>query len=435
MFQLTFRTIGSRIMAPTVVLALVLLGALGAVMALIQMANTRSMIDSKGLGLANLLGKISLPYIDNYDYPSLDGFVQETIKDPEVSFLVFFDHQHKPITRSSAEPPDLSDLIIYEHEITDPSGKVIGYIKLGYSKQALNVLVRQNAITITGSIALAALLMIIGLLLIIRSITRPIKILALGLQEVSNIVSEASNHVSESSRNLAEGASEQAASLQETSASLEQMSSMTRQNSDNARQANQLMAETTQVVEKATASMGDLTGSMCEISNASRETSKIIKTIDEIAFQTNLLALNAAVEAARAGEAGAGFAVVADEVRTLAMRAADAARSTAILIEGTVSRIQVGAEIAGKTSEEFSRLASSADSIGRLVHEIAAASNEQSQGIEQISRAMSEMDNVVQKTAAGSEESASASEQMNNQADQMRRLVAELQAMLGSSAK
>ncbi len=184
---------------------------------------------------------------------------------------------------------------------------------------------------------------------------------------------------------------------------------MTRQNAEHAKQANLLMTETSQVVLAANSSMDQLTTAMVEIGKASEDTSKIIKTIDEIAFQTNLLALNAAVEAARAGEAGAGFAVVADEVRNLAMRAAEAAKSAADLIEGTVQKVIDGSDIVEKTSAEFAKVSVSADKMGGLVCEIMAASNEQAQGIEQINKAVSEVDKVVQRNAANAEESASAS--------------------------
>jgi ABC-type transporter Mla subunit MlaD len=269
--------------------------------------------------------------------------------------------------------------------------------------------------------------------LLTRGITGPIKRIVDGLTESSDQVSAASSQVSGASQELAEGASEQAAAIEETSSSLEEMSSMTRQNADNARQAEALMAETSKVVADANNSMAQLTASMNEISKASEATSKIIKTIDEIAFQTNLLALNAAVEAARAGEAGSGFAVVADEVRNLAMRAADAAKNTADLIEGTVKKIQEGSQIVDKTSSEFSRVASSSIKMSELVGEIAAASSEQSQGIEQLNKAVSEMDQVVQRNASNAEESASASQEMNSQASQMNGFVSDLVAIVGKS--
>ena len=270
-------------------------------------------------------------------------------------------------------------------------------------------------------------------LLVSRSITGSINRAVKGLRDAADNLKAASGEIASASTLLSEQASEQAASIEETSSSLEEMSSMTRQNAEHANEANSLMVETNQILSKANQSMSQLTTSMVEISKASEETSKIIKTIDEIAFQTNLLALNAAVEAARAGESGAGFAVVADEVRNLAMRAAEAAKNTANLIEGTVKQIKEGSSMVERTSTEFSQVASSASKMSGLVAEITAASNEQAQGIEQINKAVSVMDKVTQQTSASAEESASASEEMNAQTKQMRLVIMDLMAITGAS--
>jgi methyl-accepting chemotaxis protein len=285
----------------------------------------------------------------------------------------------------------------------------------------------------------AALLITIGGLLsayfMSRSISRPIHHIIQELNQGAEQVASASQQVSGSSLSLAEGASEQAAAIEETSSSMEEMSSMTRQNAENARQADTLMGETNRVVDEANHSMGELNTSMKEITGASEETAKIIKTIDEIAFQTNLLALNAAVEAARAGEAGSGFAVVADEVRNLAMRAAEAAKNTATLIEESVKKIKGGSLIVDKTNQAFAQVTTESKKIKQLVAEIAAASQEQAQGIEQINKAISEMDKVVQSNAGSAEESASASEEMYAQSAQMKRFVNDLSTLIEGTGR
>jgi methyl-accepting chemotaxis protein len=273
------------------------------------------------------------------------------------------------------------------------------------------------------------------ILFITRGITKPIKRIIVGLNEGAEQVASGTSQVSSSSQSLAGGASEQAASIEETVSSMEEMSSMTQMNAENARQADALMKEAGGVVDHANRSMQQLTLSMEEITRASEETSKIIRTIDEIAFQTNLLALNAAVEAARAGEVGAGFAVVADEVRNLAMRAADAAKNTANLIEGTVKKVKDGSELVARSNEAFGKVAEAASKAAGLIAEIAAASKEQSQGIQQVNNAVAEMDKVVQQNAANAEENASSSEEMSAQAQQMREFVDELVLMVEGSRK
>lgn len=301
----------------------------------------------------------------------------------------------------------------YENEFQDAHEKVID---LGRKSNFQFIMVAGIILAITTIISF----------FLAQNITKPIHRVIEGMTESSEQVASSSEQVSSSSQVLSEGASEQAASIEETSSSLEEMASMTRQNANNAGQADNLMKEANQVVGQANDSMGRLTSSMEEISKASDETFKIIKTIDEIAFQTNLLALNAAVEAARAGEVGAGFAVVADEVRNLAMRAADAAKNTADLIEGTVRKVCDGSELVTRTNDAFSQVAESTRKVGGLVGEITVASNEQAQGIERVNMAVADMDKVVQQNAVNAEENSSASGEMNTQAEHMKAYVAEM---------
>ncbi|OPY82060.1 MAG: Methyl-accepting chemotaxis protein I [Smithella sp. PtaU1.Bin162] len=285
-------------------------------------------------------------------------------------------------------------------------------------------------------VAVLVLSLLIGILIawiVRREINKPINRIVERLGQGADEVAGAAEQLSSASQALAEHSSAQASALEETSSSLEEMSSMTKQSADNARQANLLMQEANQVVEKVSQSMGQLSHSMTEISRSSDETSRIIKTIDEIAFQTNLLALNAAVEAARAGEAGAGFAVVADEVRNLALRAAEAARNTAGLIEGTVKTIQQGSGVVKNAGSEFSEVASRTGKIGELLQEIAAASDEQARGIAQVNTAVADMDKTVQQNAAGAEKSASASKEMTLQAEQVRQVVQDLVNLVDAS--
>ncbi len=327
-------------------------------------------------------------------------------------------------------------------EVRQPQGKLLQEIEglVAYQVDLAQKSGEQGAQAVTGGRQFLIVLSLVSLFLgaimaflLTRSITKPVNRTIAALNAGAEQVAAASGQVAAASQQLAEGSSEQAASLEETSSSLEEMAAMTRQNADNANQANSLMLETGRIVAQANTSMSQLTNAMREISQAGDETAKIIKTIDEIAFQTNLLALNAAVEAARAGEAGAGFAVVADEVRNLAMRAAEAAKSTANLIEGTVNKVKEGSGLVQMSAKEFDQVALSTDKVKELVAEITAASKEQAQGVDQINQAISEMDKVVQQTAANAEESASASEEMNAQAEQMKDVVAELMAIVGGN--
>ncbi|UQZ88085.1 hypothetical protein C4J81_02200 [Deltaproteobacteria bacterium Smac51] len=261
---------------------------------------------------------------------------------------------------------------------------------------------------------------------ITRSITRPINQIISVLAEGAGEVDHTSGLMTGTSSHLAEGATENAASLEETSAALEQLSSMTNRNADSSIEANNLMLQATEAIKKAEKSMSGVITAMDEISISGGEISRIIKTIDEIAFQTNLLALNAAVEAARAGEAGAGFAVVADEVRNLAIRSADAARNTSDLIASTITNINNGSEMVSATARTFETVEAHSSKVAELLGAVAEASKEQSHGIDQITKAVAEIDKVTQDTAASAQAASGAARDLSGQAGNLLDAVDEL---------
>jgi methyl-accepting chemotaxis protein len=243
----------------------------------------------------------------------------------------------------------------------------------------------------------------------------------------SDQVASAASQVGAGSQSLAQGTSEQASSLEEISASLQEMTSMTKQNALNARAGDRAAESARATAHEGVAGMERLADAVERIRTAADHTAKIVKTIDEIAFQTNLLALNAAVEAARAGEAGRGFAVVAEEVRALAARSAEAARTTAVLIEGSVAQAHAGAQLSGSVMANLRTIAEQVDQVRTVVADIVAASDQQSDGIAQITVAVEQVNGVTQTAAANSEESAAAAEQLSGQALVMKALVGEFE--------
>jgi methyl-accepting chemotaxis protein len=354
-----------------------------------------------------------------------------------------FEEQINGETHLSIFRPIVNDVSC--HHCHGSSRRVLGGLHVRTAAEGAVQMARsaRNQSLLIGGVGIAALMLAIYFLFQ-RLVNRPIRRLldlagkmrgndlshsieVCGRSEIShmtarmNIVNqglcEMIGEIAAASNNLSASATEQAASLEETSAALEEMSSMTQRNAQDAQAADTLMREAKQVATRANQSMSQLIESMTKISRMSEETSKIVKTIDEIAFQTNLLALNAAVEAARAGTAGAGFAVVANEVRSLAMRAAEAARKTSDLISGTVKSVQEGSNLVTQTNAAFAEVGDTMLKTAERVSAIAAASKEQALGIEQINKAVSEMDKATQDYAATAEQLAASTGQFKLESD------------------
>jgi methyl-accepting chemotaxis protein len=269
--------------------------------------------------------------------------------------------------------------------------------------------------------------------LITRGVTHRITEVAARLATESDKTGAAAMQVSQASHSMAEGASQQAASLEETSSSLHEMASMTTRNSENAQNAKTLANQARQTADAGAIDMEQMKTAMSAIKGSSTEISKIIKTIDEIAFQTNILALNAAVEAARAGEAGLGFAVVADEVRNLAQRCAGAAKETADKISASTEKSEQGARISEKMAANLAAIVDKTRQLDERIGEIAQSSHEQSEGIGQLNSAVASMDKITQENAALAEESSASAEELKSQAEQVRLAVAELMRMARGS--
>ncbi|MFH1216615.1 MAG: methyl-accepting chemotaxis protein [Pseudomonadota bacterium] len=404
----------------------------------------------KGKSLAGLLSMNAVTLILGYDFDSLQKMADNAVQDGDISYVTFRGKEGNTLTRDAEEKEKgleiLTESVIFQ-------GDVIGSVELGLSlalirdkeieaeernrKMAAEADVsmqqasRNLMYVVLGSAACGiSVLCLVIFFCLKRYVVKPVEHVAAGLTAGANEVTDASLQLESSGQLLAAGAASQAASLEETTAALDELVAMTRKNSENSRHGDDLMREAQQVVKQANLSMERQTKAMGAISRSSEETSKIIKTIDEIAFQTNLLALNAAVEAARAGEAGAGFAVVAEEVRNLAMRAAAAAKDTEKLIEGIVKQVHEGEEIVQQTNKEFGHMSEKIAKVATLVSEIAEASKEQAIGFGQVSTSMTEIDRVTQDTAANAEESASAATEMHAQAVNLVNLAVELLALV-----
>ena len=275
-------------------------------------------------------------------------------------------------------------------------------------------------------------LVAVGLTLAISgSLVKALSPMAARLNLCGTDVAAAAAEVAATSQSLAEGASQQTATLEETSAALTQIASMTQSNAQNSAKASQLAREAHAAANQGASEMRSMAGAVQGIKSATDEISKIIKTIERITFQTNLLALNAAVEAARAGESGMGFAVVADEVRTLAQHCGEAAKETAAKVAGAAARTAEGVDISTRVEASLRQILDKARGVNELIAEVAKASDEQNQGLQQLNSAVIQMDAVTQSTAAGAEEGASAAAELKSQTVTVNGTAGELIALIG----
>ena len=347
---------------------------------------------------------------------------------------------HDQLRQAMASQQMDAGMVIFAQKV-QPSLEEIGRQAISLVEQQTRDLASASAVSSAKSarstmVTIALLLLGLGVgagvLLLVRHAAAALKDLAARMSDSAEKVSGAASLVSGSSQSLASGASQQAASLEETSASTEEITSITRKNADHALQVAGLMQQSADGAVAVNQSLDRMVEQMKEIGNSSNKIARIIKVIDEIAFQTNILALNAAVEAARAGEAGLGFAVVADEVRNLAQRCAQAARDTAGLIEDSIVTSRDGNARLDQMASNVRGMTESAMQVKSLVDEVNMGSQEQARGMEQISRAIIQMEQVTQRTAASAEESASAGTDLNSHANALRALVHEMRDMVGA---
>jgi methyl-accepting chemotaxis protein/methyl-accepting chemotaxis protein-1 (serine sensor receptor) len=273
-----------------------------------------------------------------------------------------------------------------------------------------------------------------AVLWLVRTVSRRLSAAARNLRQGVSQVFEAAAQVADSSQSLSQGASEQAASLEETSAAMSEMASMATGNATHAAEAAEWSATAEGAVGDANSALGDMVSSMESIRESGQKVSKILRTVDEIAFQTNILALNAAVEAARAGEAGMGFAVVADEVRSLAQRSAEAARNTASLIEESLAATRAGEERVLRVGSAITAVTEAIGRVRTLADNVREASAQQTRGFEQVAQALQQIEQTTQATAATAEESAAASETLNAEAQSAMENVERLDALVSGDA-
>jgi len=445
-----FKSITSRCLAITLVLVVLVVGGLGTFLAVRSGRSIRASLDSKGNAVATLVENASAGYLENFNYIALDRLVADLRKDGEVAFVGVYDDKKKQLTKDEV-PKDLGAFIVFDRELKDGEGHLLGTLRIGYHASIIAKGLRANATMAMASVLLAMLSFVVGMVILIRGITRPLKecvavtdslargdlavevyvtradeigqllegmrTMVVKLREVVANVKDAADNVAsggqqvnEGAQQMSRGTNEQAACAEETTSSLEEMSASITQNADNSSQMEQMALKGAKEAEESGRAVQETVAAMQAIAEK-------ISIIEEIAYQTNLLALNAAIEAARAGEHGRGFAVVATEVRKLAERSQTAAREIGGLAGTSV-------KVAERAGQSLVELVPGIKKTAELVQEVAAASREQSAGVNQINKAMGQVGQVTQRNASAAEELSATAEELAAQAEALQQLVA-----------
>jgi methyl-accepting chemotaxis protein len=397
--------------------------------------------------LAQVLGDNSTAALAFNDNKTAQSMLDTLKSNPHIMNAVLFDSKGQIFASYSASP---NPKVIAEqpegYEVSGGFLRMFRDIEMNGSKQGalfLETDLKEMNSRMTAFLLVTALVLVLSIgvsfltsLKLQTQISDPLKNIIGSLSDSAEQMASSSSQISTASQQLAEGASESASSLEETSSSLEEMASMTRQNAENAQRARSLTEETQAAVQKGNQSVSLTLAAMREMNESAEKVSKILKTIEEIAFQTNLLALNAAVEAARAGEQGRGFAVVAEEVRSLAQRSSNAAKDTAALIEENARRASLGLKISDEAGKALGEIVEQTQKVSRLVQEIAGASEEQSKGIQEVNGAVTQLDTITQRNSANAEEMSSSSEEMSAQSKVLKEMIGGLVMVLeGGGAK